>query len=310
MKILSFDVGIKNLALCLLETKNDNKDKDNNNANEKNNKKNKYDVKILDWQLIDLSPCVSHKCSYEKKGKAKEGTANICNLNASYKDPHGNLYCKRHAKSSEFLIPDTKLNLNQLSRNSVKKLNEIIELYKIDLKNENFNEKLDKSDKPNKPNKNFLISIIENYKNKHFLTTIEKEGSKASKDSLIGLCRIMTQKLDALYDNKLYHDIDAVYIENQIGKIAVRMKSIQGMLTQYFVGRGIPIIEYISSINKLKNFCEKKNMNYKERKAESIIVTRNQLELYNPNWLEFFNTFSKKDDLADSYLQALSQLDE
>jgi hypothetical protein len=88
------------------------------------------------------------------------------------------------------------------------------------------------------------------------------------------------------------------------------MKSIQGMLTQYFVGRGIQNIEYVSSMNKLKNFCEKKNMNYKERKAESIVVTRNQIELYNPNWLEFFNNFSKKDDLADCFLQALWKLNE
>ena len=88
----------------------------------------------------------------------------------------------------------------------------------------------------------------------------------------------MTQKLDELYEtNQLYKNTDTVLIENQIGKIAVRMKSIQGMLTQYFVGRGVETIEYVSSMNKLKNFCQKKNMNYKERKAESIVVTRSQM---------------------------------
>ena len=157
-----------------------------------------------------------------------------------------------------------------------------------------------------------MIDAIEKYKNQHFLTAIEKESSKANKDSLITLCRIMTQKLDGLYSTNedLYKDINIVLIENQIGKIAVRMKSIQGMLTQYFVGRGVQDIEYVSSMNKLKNFCEKKNMNYKERKAESIVVTRNQIELYNPNWLDFFNNFSKKDDLADCLLQALWKLSE
>ena len=105
-------------------------------------------------------------------------------------------------------------------------------------------------------------------------------------------------------------DIDIVLIENQIGKIAVRMKSIQGMLTQYFVARDVQDIEYVSSMNKLKNFCEKKNMNYRERKAESIVVTRSQIELYNPNCLDFFNNFSKKDDLADCFLQALWKVNE
>ena len=290
MKILSFDVGIKNLAICLLET-NDNSSKKNI---EKQSDEINSNVTILDWQLVDLSPTVIHKCVFQKK-KSND----VCGLSASYKDRVNNCYCKRHAKSTEFLIPDTKLNSNQLKRNSLKKLNEIIDLYKIkntlELKN-----------------KKGLINAIENYKKQHFLSGIEKESSKANKDSLISLCRIMTQKLDALYNSNegLYKDIDTVLIENQIGKIAVRMKSIQGMLTQYFVGRGIQNIEYVSSMNKLKNFCEKKNMNYKERKAESIVVTRNQIELYNPNWLEFFNNFSKKDDLADCFLQALWKLNE
>lgn len=291
MKILSFDVGIKNLAICLLET-NDNSCEKNMEkyGMKKHNNEMNSNVTILDWQLIDLSSTVIHKCVFKKKNKSNE----LCGLSASYKDHQNNCYCKRHAKSTEFLIPDTKLNSNQLKRNSLKKLNEIVDLYNI-------------KDTLELKTKEQLINAIENYKKQFFLSTIEKESSKANKDSLISLCRIMTHKLDALYNSNqnLYKDIDSVLIENQIGKIAVRMKSIQGMLTQYFVGRGVQDIEYISSMNKLKNFCEKKNMNYKERKAESIVVTRNQIELYNPNWLDFFNKFSKKDDLADCFLQAL-----
>lgn len=299
MKILSFDVGIKNLAICLLETNdNSSKNKSEKYSHKKNNSKkdcsNINNVTILDWQLIDLSPTVTHKCSWKKKN-----SNDLCGLTASYKDSKNNCYCKRHAKSSEYLIPDTKLNTNQLKRNSMKKLNEIIDLYNI-------------KDTKELKTKDQIVDAIENYKSDHFLSAIEKESSKASKDSLISLCRIMTQKLDALYTSQedLYKDIDIVLIENQIGKIAVRMKSIQGMLTQYFVGRDVQDIEYVSSMNKLKNFCEKKNMNYKERKAESIVVTRNQIELYNPNWLDFFNNFSKKDDLADCFLQALWKVNE
>ena len=309
MKILSFDVGIKNLALCLLEADDKKIEHKNNNKNDNDDNSN---VSILDWRLLDLSPTITYKCCYEKetKNKNKKKDNNTCGLNASYQDPSGKYYCRRHAKASDFLIPDTKLNLNQLKRNSVKKLNEIIELYNINVDNETNN----KIGKNAKINKDALVSAIEAYKNKHFLTAIEKTSSKANKDSLIGLCRIMTQKLDELYNDndnsKLYENIDLVLIENQIGRIAVRMKSIQGMLTQYFVGRNVPSIEYVSSMNKLKNFCEKKNMNYKERKAESIVVTRNQIELYNPKWLDFFNNFNKKDDLADCFLQALWKLNE
>lgn len=293
MKILSFDVGIKNLAICLLKS-NDNSSKNKLEKYVSKKDNNKLNVIILDWQLLDLSPTVTHKCSCKKKNSTE-----LCGLTACYKDFNNNCYCKRHAKSSEYLIPDTKLNSNQLKRNSLKKLNEIIDLYNI-------------KDTKELKTKDQIIDAIEKYKNNHFLSHIEKDSFKANKDSLISLCRIMTQKLDALYSSNedLYKDIDIVLIENQIGKIAVRMKSIQGMLTQYFVGRGIQNIEYVSSMNKLKNFCENKNMNYKERKAESIVVTRNQIELYNPNWLDFFNNFSKKDDLADCFLQALWKVNE
>lgn len=298
MKILSFDVGIKNLAVCLLDTdyNSSNNDKTTKLKHKDYTSKNSNNtnVTILDWRLLDLSPTIVHKCSNIKKNKTKD----VCGLTATYKDSKNNCYCKRHAKSSDFLIPDPKLNSNQLKRNSIKKLNEILELYDI---------KITGTSKT----KDAIIAAIESYKNKNFLKLIEKESSKANKDSLIDLCRIMTQNLDALYSGDpnlnayLYHNIDMVLIENQIGKIAVRMKSIQGMLTQYFVGRGIKHIEYVSSMNKLKKFCDKKNLNYKERKAESIVITHKQIELYNPNWLVFFNNFSKKDDLADCFLQAL-----
>ena len=305
MKILSFDVGIKNLAICLLESNHDSsKNYSCKNKSKKDSTiKDDNDVVILDWQLIDLSPKIIHKCSYIKKKTNEQ-----CGLTASYKDSNNNCYCKTHAKACDLLFPDTKLNTNQLKRYSLKKLNELIEFYNIKTI----------SKKKTEGKKQELIDTIETYKKKNFLIQLEKDCSKATKDSLIELCRIMTKKLDALYeipakgestdDTQMYSNIDMVLIENQIGKIAVRMKSIQGMLTQYFVSRNVKHIEYISSMNKLKNFCEKKNMNYKERKAESIVITRKQLELYNPNWLSFFNTFSKKDDLADCFLQALWKL--
>jgi hypothetical protein len=49
------------------------------------------------------------------------------------------------------------------------------------------------------------------------------------------------------------HDITHVVIENQISPIANRMKTIQGMLAQYFIMNNTDIhIEFVSSANKLK----------------------------------------------------------
>ena len=68
MKILSFDVGIKNLSACLLnfetnQTKNNSANSSNSNSN------NIVDAEILDWQLIDMTSNTTHYCSIEKTVK-------------------------------------------------------------------------------------------------------------------------------------------------------------------------------------------------------------------------------------------------
>ena len=87
------------------------------------------------------------------------------------------------------------------------------------------------------------------------------------------------------------------------------MKTIQGMIAQFFIThfrnetKVLPI-KFVSSSNKLKGFIEGKTM----MNAKKVQVT---IELINNNsenkekWLELFKKHSKKDDLADSYLQAL-----
>ena len=54
-----------------------------------------------------------------------------------------------------------------------------------------------------------------------------------------------------------FSQLHYVIIENQISPIANRMKSIQGMLTQYFITKDVPHIEYISAINKLSSLSDK-----------------------------------------------------
>ena len=47
--------------------------------------------------------------------------------------------------------------------------------------------------------------------------------------------------------------IDLILIENQIGQNAIRMKSLQGMITMYFITKGKYNIQYWNAGNKLKN---------------------------------------------------------
>ena len=97
------------------------------------------------------------------------------------------------------------------------------------------------------------------------------------------------------------YNIDKVIIENQISPLAARMKTLQGMITQYFIDKNIHDIEYISAINKLKNYSSKK-LNYSERKKLGIKITTDLLE-YHKEWKEIFKKSKKKDDMADTLLQ-------
>jgi hypothetical protein len=79
------------------------------------------------------------------------------------------------------------------------------------------------------------------------------------------------------------------------------------MITQHFIENKLPNIKFVNASNKLKGLTEKKKLTYAERKKFGIEITRkiiNEKNLLN-DWVEIFDKHKKKDDLADSFLQAL-----
>ena len=95
------------------------------------------------------------------------------------------------------------------------------------------------------------------------------------------------------------------------------MKTIKGMIAQYFIMKNNHIsIEFVSSINKLKDTStvsdskkeEKEDkLKYGDRKKVGIkkcleIITN---EHNYKTWEDFFSKHTKKDDLADSFLQGI-----
>ena len=115
-----------------------------------------------------------------------------------------------------------------------------------------------------------------------------------------------------------HRDIELVLIENQISPIANRMKTIQGLLAQYFIMRYDNIdIRMISSANKLKWFKKEESkedkkdektesQKYKEHKKDGVIYCKQLFEKYkiDAKWLAALDT-KKKDDLADCFLQGI-----
>ena len=122
--------------------------------------------------------------------------------------------------------------------------------------------------------------------------------------SLIDIGVAIKNKLENYYEkNKEYTKI---IIENQISPIANRMKTIQGMIAQFFIMKNFTSehINFISASNKLKLFMESKKTSYSERKKLGISVTLKLLESL-PEWKTHFLESKKKDDLADCFLQGL-----
>jgi len=146
----------------------------------------------------------------------------------------------------------------------------------------------------------------------------------ASKIDLVTIGKNNQSKLDVEFENE-FENIEVVVIENQISPIANRMKTIQGMISQYFIMRIPDIrIEFVNASNKLKddqksntlsdvektdNKTENKTdkAKYSDRKKQGIQKSHELLngEAKYQEWTDFFQKHGKKDDLADCFLQGL-----
>lgn len=276
MKVLSIDVGIKNLALCILETTNQG-----------------FDVRF--WDIINLSDEKIYNCNCFIQNKKNHKPCS--KLAQYYKDD--NFFCKTHANSSNYKLPTSTIN-----KYKSLKLEDLITLckeYDINV------EKLKKQE---------IIKKIDEYIEKNVLNPISKLNCNSI--NLIDIGKSIRDNLDKL-DVFVFSNIDYILIENQISPIANRMNCIQGMISQYFIMKGMDNILYISAANKLKPFIGNKKTTYSERKKIGITATKAILEKNNMDntnkekILNMFNKHKKRDDLADSFLQAgwfLTQNDE
>jgi len=264
MKVLSIDVGIKNLAFCLFEKAED-------------------DFKITKWDIIDLSEKDCKVCMFtDKKG--------LCGKPAKFtKDDK--CYCLKHSKKQTFLVPSAELKASNINKHKIQKLRDVADKYKIPY---------DKTCK--KPE---LVSLINEHVDNNCLHEIVTVN--ASKMDLINIGFNIKTKFDSLFNEE--GAIDHVIIENQISPIANRMKTIQGMIAQYFIMRqpAANNIEFVAASNKLKDCDAKDKSNYKDRKRLSIkkcveIITTNNFYI---DKIDYFDKHSKKDDLADSFLQGI-----
>ena len=277
MKILSIDVGIKNLAFCLFEKLDLN---DNNNNTNNNN-----EFTIKKWDTVNISEQETHNCiAVDKNGI-------ICNKPSKFTKGENQCFCLKHAKKSSFKIPNADLKSSFINKQKIQKLYEIADKYKIIY------------DKKNK--KADIIAMINDYIKQNYFQEVQTK--KASDVDLYNIGKNIKTHFDKLFSEEVC--IDYVIIENQIGPLAIRMKTIQGMLVQYFVMSPVEVkhVEFISASNKLKDCDIKDKSKYSDRKKLGIAKCLETISA-NSNYfdkIDYFNVHKKKDDLADSFLQGL-----
>lgn len=341
--IISFDVGMKNLAYCIFQVC-----------------ETTCKVKILKWDVINLCTPIVRKCNtlgcvqdakycktfstashdyYEEEEeedicetteKGEKGEKDEINENQE-PEYETEYFCNKHAKLSKYKIPSSELDIKKIRKMKLVDIKELIVKYNfalspvehLDSLSIFHDEKGEKGEKPinkivnKKPNSNTkddLINMIKQELHKNYLQHIE--NVKAMDVDLITIGKNMMQELDnvlgmgGLDGSYTKIDIDIAIIENQISTIASRMKTLQGMIAQYFIMKHTPHIEFISASNKLKMFMTKKKTTYTERKAESVEITAELLETKEEfhNFKGYLNKNKKKDDLADCFLQGIYYL--
>ena len=298
--ILSIDVGIKNLSFCLFQNDTENK------------------IKVLKWDNIDLTKQddVGSKCIYidgsndvnlkdtktnkNKKNKQPlaeaeaKAEAKACNKPAKFiKD--GKCYCLKHSKLTNLLHPIAELKQSFLNKQKHQNLIDIAAKYKLIVLDDTTTYK-----------KSQLIEMLNTYSTNNCFLPVEK--GNATKVDLVTIGRNIQHRFDEILCDYLL-TIDTIIIENQIGPIANKMKTIQGMLSQYFIMKNNNIsIDFISATNKLKDFVDKTvKMDYKERKKLGVQTCSNFVlnDTQYSEWAAFFAKHQKKDDLSDCFLQGL-----
>ena len=167
MKILSIDVGIKNLAFCLFE------------------KVELEDFTITKWDTVNISEQhETHNCiTVDKNGV-------ICNKPAKFTKDENQCFCLKHAKKSNYKVPTPDLKSSFINKQKIQKLYEIADKYKI-----TYDKKTKKVD---------IIALINDYSLKNYLQEVQTK--KAADVNLYNIGINIKTHFDKLFSDEVCID--------------------------------------------------------------------------------------------------------
>jgi len=294
MRVLSIDVGIKNLALCVFDISGES-------------------WRVIEWKTVNLLAesntvgSVSPECSCLLIPKNKKTVAKQCGKCAKFVSPlDANVtFCNKHATTNtQFIMPCKEHTETWWKKQPVADV--AAEYARL------INQKQQRKDE-------MVKEIAKYYTDRTFVPVVTKKSKTAKEVSLVEVGRAVKTALLQVSDG-----LDYVIIENQISTIAARMKTIQGMIAQTFIMQdsASPIeIEFISSSNKLKGLERKEQVpdggsgsgregsktKYKANKKDGVSICAHFIDknAVLHEWKHVFDSSKKKDDLADCFLQGI-----
>ena len=270
MKILSIDVGIKNLGLCILETTTN------------------YNFIIRYWDVINLFNDKKLVCEFNIKNKKDY---HQCSKEAKY-HKNNHFYCKTHAAKSDFKLPTS--DLNKYKRLNLDGLKNIINEYEITF-----------SGVSNKTN---LIKHIENFIEKNVFEPVS--NMKCNEYSLIDIGIAIRENLDKLetfifsdidyilIENQISPIANRMNcIQGMLAQYFIMKK----MDNIKFISATNKLKPFIG--NKKTKYGERKKLGVEI--TQKLLLQNADNNINKDKIIEMFNKHKKKDDLADSFLQGI-----
>jgi hypothetical protein len=323
IRVISFDVGIKNFAYCVFDI-------DSSTST----------VSIPSWNVIDLLESTetvpTYSCSQSMPDR-KTKNLRPCGKLAKYVLPlasSNRCFCEMHAKKMEGMeLPNKRQSTTTWNKMKMEDILLLIRQYPaLQEKVDQQNLRLFKAD--------YVRLLDDHFKSITFEVLATASKKNANTTSLIDIGRAILRVFDN--DPCLQENVTHIIIENQISPIASRMKTIQGMIVQSFLFRSLASqlhIEFVSSHNKLKGYSvhslndlastnggattsdgddrpkkkakldESGKSDYKMHKKDAVRICRLFLSsnesMLGAQWTAAFDASKKKDDLADCFLQGI-----